>query len=217
VTIAVLGTGAVGRTIASKLVELGHDVIMGSRTRDSDKAAEWVRTTDGRGAQGTFADAAGPADVVFNCTSGVGSLAAVELAGRDRLRRKILIDVSNPLDFSRGMPPSLTVCNTDSLGEQIQRALPETKVVKTLNTVNHLVMVDPLRIPGDHVIYVAGNDAGARAQVAGWLGDWFGWKPGSIIDLGDITAARGTEMVLPLWIRLMSTLGTPVFNFTIAR
>jgi predicted dinucleotide-binding enzyme len=109
------------------------------------------------------------------------------------------------------------VCNTDSLGEQIQRAFPETKVVKTLNTVNHLVMVEPQRVPGDHVIYVAGNDAGGRAQVTGWLHEWFGWNPRSIVNLGDITAARGLEMILPLWIRLMSTFGTPIFNFTIAR
>jgi hypothetical protein len=217
VNIAVLGTGAVGKAIGSKLVERGHDVIMGSRTRDSEKAGEWVRSTGGRGAQGTFADAAAAGDAVFNCTAGAASLAALELTGRDPLRDKILIDLSNPLDFSHGMPPSLTVCNTDSLGEQIQRAFPETKVVKTLNTVNHLVMVEPQRVSGDHVIYVAGNDAGARSQVAGWLHDWFGWKPGNIIDVGDITAARGLEMMLPLWVRLLSTLGTPFFNFSIAR
>ena len=215
--IAVLGTGVVGKAIGSKLADVGHNVIMGSRTRDSEKAAEWVRSTAGRGTHGTFADAAAAADVVFNCTAGAASLAALERAGRDHLRGKLLIDLSNPLDFSRGMPPTLIVCNTDSLGEQIQRAFPETKVVKTLNTVNHAVMVAPQRVPGDHVVYTAGNDAGARAQVAGWLGEWFGWKPSSIIDLGDITAARGLEMILPLWIRLMSTFGTPIFNFTIAR
>jgi predicted dinucleotide-binding enzyme len=216
VKIGVLGTGMVGRTIATKLIECGHSVTMGSRTRDHDTALEWVQTMGQRASQGTFADAAA-GDVVFNCTAGAASLAALELVGTESLRGKILIDLANPLDFSRGMPPTLTVCNDDSLGEQIQRAFPETKVVKTLNTVNHMLMVEPGRVPGDHVIYVAGNDAGVRRQVAAWLHEWFGWKPSSIIDVGDITAARGLEMFLPLWVQLMSTFGTPMFNITIAR
>jgi len=217
VNIAVLGTGAVGRTIGSKLIERGHTVTLGSRTRDSDKALEWIRSTGGQGRQGTFADAAAAGDVVFNCTAGAASLQALELAGPDNLRGKIMLELANPLDFSRGMPPTLTVCNDDSLAEQIQRAFPDTKVVKTLNTVNHLVMVEPERVPGDHIVYVAGNDASARAQVADWLHEWFGWKQSSIIDVGDITAARGLEMLLPHWVRLMVTLGTPMFNFTVAR
>jgi predicted dinucleotide-binding enzyme len=132
------------------------------------------------------------------------------------LRGKTLVDVANPLDFSRGMPPTLTVCNTDSLGEQIQRAYPATKVVKALNTVNSDVMVDPALVEGDHMLLTCGNDAGAKAEVSDLLARAFGWKPENIIDLGDITAARGTEAFLLLWVRLMGTLGTAHFNLRIA-
>jgi predicted dinucleotide-binding enzyme len=215
--IAVFGTGMVGNTIATKLVDVGHEVVMGARKSDNEKAAAWLRSVNGRGRHATYAEAASGADVIFNCTAGTGSLEALELADRKNLAGRILIDLANPLDFSKGMPPSLTVCGDDSLGEQIQRAFPDAKVVKALNTLNHQVMVKPELVPGDHVIYVAGNDADARAQVAAWLHEWFGWKPGNIIDLGDITAARGLEMYLPLWIRLMMSLGTPHFNFAIAK
>lgn len=126
------------------------------------------------------------------------------------------MDVSNPLDFSSGMPPSLSVCNTDSLGEQIQRAFPNARVVKTLNTINANVMVNPLLVAGgDHDVFVSGDDADARARVSELLKSWFGWR--SVIDLGDITTARGTEMMLPVWVRLWGALGTPMFNFKISR
>jgi predicted dinucleotide-binding enzyme len=222
---AVLGTGMVGRTLAARLAELGHTVVIGTRdpqaTRSRTEAggnpyAEWAAAHDDVGLA-TFADAAAEADLVVNATPGSASLAVLGLAGAEYLAGKVLVDISNPLDFSQGMPPTLFVKDTDSLGEQIQRAFPDTKVVKTLNTVNHLVMVEPERVPGDHIVYVAGNDASARAQVAGWLHEWFGWKQGSIIDVGDITAARGLEMLLPHWVRLMVTFGSPMFNFTIAR
>ena len=138
------------------------------------------------------------------------------MVGAKHLDGKILIDVANPLDFSRGMPPSLTVCNTDSLGEQIQRAFPAVKVVKTLNTTNAFVMVDPAQVAGgDHTLFVSGNDAAAKTRVTELLEGWFGWK--QVIDLGDITTARGTEMLLPIWIRLMGALKTPMFNFKIVR
>ena len=213
--IGVLGTGNVGSTIGSRLIRAGHEVRMGSRTRDNAKAVAWATSQGAHASLGTFADAAAFGDVIFNCTAGANSLAAIEAAGAKNLRGKILIDVANPLDFSKGMPPSLTVCNTDSLGEQIQRVLPDTKVVKVLNTVNCRVMVNPGLVPGDHNLFLCGNDAAARAQVAAWLSEWLGWPADTCIDLGDITAARGTEMVLPLWIRLYGTLGTPDFNFRI--
>ncbi|MGH7482348.1 MAG: NADPH-dependent F420 reductase, partial [Longimicrobiales bacterium] len=152
---------------------------------------------------------------VLNCTAGVASLDALELAGGDTLAGKILIDDANPLDFSQGMPPTLTICNTDSLGERIQRAFPDVKVVKTLNTVNSAVMVAPGRVPGDHVLFLCGDDAKAKTQVRDWLADWFGWKPRNLIDLGGISASRGTEMLLPLWVRLMQSLGTGEFNFEV--
>jgi predicted dinucleotide-binding enzyme len=154
--------------------------------------------------------------VVFNCTNGANSLQALRLAGPDTLAGKLLLDVANPLDFSGEGPPSLTVCNTDSLGEQIQREFPAACVVKTLNTMNCEVMVNPSLVPGDHVVFICGNDAAARQETSGYLTEWFGWKPENIVDLGDITAARGTEMMLPIWLRLWNTKGHGHFNFQIA-
>lgn len=213
--IGVFGTGVVGHTIASKLASLSHEVKMGARDAANPKAAEWVKSAGGRGTQGTFAEAASFGEILFNCTSGQGALAALQAAGAKNLAGKILIDVSNPLDFSKGMPPLLTVCNTDSLGEQIQRAFPETKVVKTLNTMNCNLMVDPASLPGEHDVFVSGNDAAAKGRVTELLKGWFGWR--QVVDLGDITTARGVEMVLPIWIRLMGALKTPKFNFHIVR
>jgi 8-hydroxy-5-deazaflavin:NADPH oxidoreductase len=212
--IAVLGTGMVGVSIATKLIELGHQVKMGSRTADNPKAGEWVEKNGPSASQGTFSDAASFAEIVFNCTHGQNSLDALHLAGKKNLAGKTLVDVANPLDFSKGMPPSLTICNTDSLAENIQRAFPEAKVVKTLNTVNCQLMVNPGLIKSDSSIFVSGNDVQSKEIVSGLLKD-FGWK--EIIDLGDITSARGTEQLLPVWVRLMGTLGTPMFNFKIAR
>ena len=208
--IGILGTGMVGTAIATKLVSAGHEVRMGSRSRDNPKAKEWVEKA-GRGAsQGTFADAVASSEIVFNCTAGAGSLEALAAAGAANLRGKVLVDVANPLDFSRGMPPSLFAGNTDSLGERIQAAFPDAKVVKALNTVNASVMVDPGRVRGDSDVFVCGNDAGAKAEVTRILTKEFGWK--SVIDLGDITAARGTESYLHLWLRLWGALKTADLN-----
>ena len=212
--IGILGTGVVGQTIGGKLVALGHDVKLGSRTATNDKAAKWVAQHGSHASQGTFADAAAFGEIVFNCTSGMVSLEALRSAGAESLAGKVLIDVANPLDFSHGMPPTLSVCNSDSLGEQIQRAFPGVKVVKTLNTMTAGVMVNPSSVPGDHDVFVSGNDADAKAKVAELLRS-FGWR--TIIDLGDISSARGVEMVLPVWLRLMGTFKTPTFNFHIAR
>ena len=214
--IAMLGTGIVGRTLGDALVKAGHEVRMGSREAGGATAADWAAAAGDGASEGTFADAASFGEVVVNATAGIASLDALALAGADNLAGKVLIDVANPLDFSKGMPPSLTICNTDSLGERIQRAFPATKVVKALNTLNCYLMVDPTQVPGPHHVFICGDDADARARVAAWLGEWFGWSPASVIDLGDITGARGTEMVLPLWVRLMGTLGTASFNWHIA-
>ncbi len=213
--IGVLGTGMVGEVIGTKLIQLGHEVKMGSRTANNEKAAAWVKQSGAKAAQGTFADAAAFGEVLFNCTSGKASLEALGLAGAENMKGKVLIDIANSLDFSRGMPPSLLVCNTDSLGEQIQRAFPEVKVVKSLNTMNCNLMVDPGLLKEEHLVFVSGNDATAKATVTTILKEWFGWK--SVIDLGDITTARGVEMVLPLWVSLMGTLQTPVFNFRLVK
>ncbi len=199
--IAVLGTGMVGKTIATKLVGLGHDVMMGSRTADHEGAAEWVASAEKGASQGTFADAAAFGELVFNCTAGAASLDALAMAGSENLAGKTLVDVSNPLDFSQGMPPTLFVMSTDSLGERIQRAFADARVVKMLNTVNHEVMVDPAKVPGEHDVFICGNDDAAKAEVVELLRS-FGWPAEHIIDLGDISAARGTEAYLRLWLRL---------------
>ena len=208
--LAVLGTGMVGKAIASKLVSLGHEVMMGSRTASNASASGWASAAGQRASHGTFADAAAHGEMVFNCTLGSVSLQVLEAAGAANLNGKILVDVSNPLDFSKGMPPTLTVSNDDSLGEQLQRAYPDVRVVKALNTVNCDVMVAPGRVPGDHDIFVSGNDAGAKARVTTLLTEGFGWP--KVTDLGDISTARGTEMYLPLWLRLFGALGTADFN-----
>jgi hypothetical protein len=174
-----------------------------------------VASAGARASQGTFADAAAFGELVFNCTAGTVSLEALSAAGEENLGGKVLVDVSNPLDFSKGRPPTLSVCNDDSVGEQIQRAFPEARVVKALNTMNAGVMVDPASIPGEHDVFMCGNDDGAKAQVSELLQS-FGWPAERIIDLGDITAARGLEMYLPLWLRLMGAFG-PQFNIKVVR
>jgi hypothetical protein len=214
--IGVLGTGGVGSAIAGKLVALGHEVRMGGREAGNSKAVAWAAAAGKGASHGRFADAAAFGEIVFNCTAGIGALAALEQAGAANLAGKLLIDLSNPLDFSKGMPPSLTVSNTDSLGEQIQRAHPAAKVVKTLNTINSDLMVDPARLGGgEHDMFVAGNDAAAKAQATTILKEWFGWK--HVIDLGDLTAARATEAYVLFWVRLYGTLGTPNFSVRVVR
>ncbi|HEY3494106.1 MAG TPA: NAD(P)-binding domain-containing protein [Polyangiaceae bacterium] len=213
--IGVLGTGMVGNVIASKLVALGHEVRMGSRSKGNEKALAWVKEAGSLASEGSFADAAAFGELAFLCTSGAGSLAAVESA-KAGLSDKILIDISNPLDFSKGFPPTLFVSNQDSLGEQIQRALPSTRVVKTLNTVNCQVMVDAARVAGgDHDMFVCGNDAAAKGRVTEILRGFFGWR--NVLDLGDISCARATEAYLHLWLRLYGSLKTGDFNVRVVR
>jgi predicted dinucleotide-binding enzyme len=213
--IGILGTGMVGNAIGSKLIQTGHQVTMGSRTRNNEKAAAWVQANGSNASQGTFADAAKAGEVIFNCTGGMVSLDALKAAGAANLEGKVLIDVSNALDFSKGMPPTLSVCNDDSIAEQIQRAFPGAKVVKSLNTMNCNIMVNPSLVPGDNDVFISGNDEDAKEQVKTILMKDFGWK--SVIDLGDITSARGVEMLMPLWLRLWGVLKTPNFNYKIVR
>jgi len=207
----VLGTGTVGQTLAGKLVSLGHDVMMGSRQSGNEKAVAWAKAGGEHASEGTFAEAAAFGETVVNATAGGASLDALGSAGAENLAGKVLIDVANPLDFSAGMPPSLTICNTDSLAEQIQRAFPEASVVKTLNTVNADVMVEPAIVPGSHTIFLCGNDSKAKAAV-GELLQSFGWPAEDVMDLGDLGAARGMEMYLPLWLRLFGTTGSAHLN-----
>ena len=212
--IGVLGTGHVGKAIGTKLVELGHRVTMGSRTIDNAEAASWSDATGG--SHGTFADAAAAAALLVNATSGVASLSALEAAGAANLDGKVLIDIANPLDFSAGFPPTMSVCNDDSLAEQIQRAFPGARVVKALNTMNAGVMVDPGALPGSHTVFICGDDASAKETVRDLLAS-FGWPWDDILDLGGIATARGCEMVLPLWLSVMQAVGSPQFNFKIVR
>jgi 8-hydroxy-5-deazaflavin:NADPH oxidoreductase len=222
---AVLGTGTVGQAIAGKLVSLGHDVAMGTRDPEATLArnepdaygnppvARWL-DEHSQVRLLPFADAASFGESVVNTTAGTASLTALDAAGAGNLAGKVLIDIANPLDFSQGMPPSLNPVNTDSLGEQIQRAFPDAKVVKTLNTMNAQVMVEPSRVAGEHHVFVSGDDADAKKATAELLVS-FGWPAAGVIDLGDITTARGTEMLLPVWLRLWGALGHVDFNFHI--
>src|SRR5882724_5943872 len=213
--IAVLGTGSVGQTIGGKLVQLGHEVKMGSRSASHEKGLAWAAAAGEKATLATFAEAAQFGELAFNCTSGFGCVPALEAAAPG-LTGKLVIDISNPLDFSKGFPPTLFTGNTDSLGEQAQRTLPSSKVVKALNHVTASLMTDAKRVAGgDHDALICGNDAGAKAQVTKILKEWFGWQ--SVIDLGDIGQARGTESYLALWVRLYGALGTADFNLKIMR
>ena len=212
--VGVLGTGTVGKTLGGKLVAVGHEVMLGSRNADNPEANSWAR--DAGATVGTFGDAATFGAILVNATAGAISLEAMASCNADDINGKVLVDVSNPLDFSAGFPPSLSVLNTDSLGERIQAAYPGAKVVKTFNTVSSVVMIDPASVPGHHSIFHSGNQAGAKAQVAE-LQQSFGWPAEDIIDLGDITTARGTEMYLPLWLRLFGVVGKPHFNINVVR
>lgn len=204
--IGVLGTGSVGSAIASKLASLGHDVKMGSRSATNDKALAWVASAGSRASAGTFADAAAFGEVLFNCTNGNATLEAVRAAGADAIGDKVLVDLANRLP----LPPERGI----SLGEAVQQAVPRARVVKALNTVNAQVMVEPARLPGNHAVFICGNDAEAKRVVRGLL-ESFGWR--EVVDLGDIKAARATEGFMDLWLALAKSLGTYVFNVQIVR
>ena len=211
--IAVIGTGIVGRTLAHALAIRGHDVVVG--TRDPDATAAREEWTGVDLALTTLTSAAWGVDLVVNATNGEASLAALGEVGEEHLAGKVLLDVANPLDFSQGFPPTLSVKDTDSLAEQIQRAFPAARVVKSLNTVTASVMVAPGTVgEGDSTMFVAGDDAAARVEVAGLLSE-LGWR--DVIDLDGLHNARGMEMYLPLWVRLMGALGTAEFNLKIVR
>ncbi|THA79943.1 NAD(P)-binding domain-containing protein [Streptomyces sp. A0592] len=212
---AVLGTGIVGRTVAARLDALGHRVAIGTRdpgaTLGRAEYADWQEVHPGVGLAG-LAEAARDGEVLVNATGGRVSIAALTEADAAHLDGRILIDVANPLDFSGGFPPGLDPVNDDSLGELIQRTFPGLRVVKTLNTMNCQIMVDPARVAGEHHVFVSGEDADAKRAVRELLHS-FGWPEASVLDLGGIETARGTEMLLPIWLRLMGALGHTDFNF----
>lgn len=213
--IGILGSGTVAQTIGTRLVELGHSVMLGSRTADNEKGMAFS-SKDPEAYAGTFAEAAAFGEIIFNCVKGEYSLTAIKMA-EDVIKGKVLVDIANPLDFSKGMPPGLIqeLSNFNSLGEEIQKTFPETKVVKTLNTMWCGIMVNPAILKGgNHVNYICGNDETAKESVKMILRQ-FGWKDENIIDLGDISSARGTEAVLPVWLRIYGAKKSGAFNFNI--
>jgi len=214
--ITVFGTGVVGNTIGKKLIQLGYTVMMGSRTATNEKAVAWVDANGENASAGTFADAAAFGEIIFNCTKGEVALEIFKRAGIEKFTNKLIVDISNPLDFTKGMPPSLIpqYTNTNSLGEEIQKLLPDADVVKTLNIVNCEVMIEPTKSGGDPTMFISGDNADAKEKVKAILNQ-FGWK--DIIDLGDITTARGTEMLLPIWLRTYMAIGNGYFAFKIIR
>jgi predicted dinucleotide-binding enzyme len=210
--IGILGSGVTAQTLGSKLVQQGHEVMLGSREEAKPSSVAWAKDAGQQALYGTFRNAAQFGEVILNCTLGMASMEALEMAGAENLKGKILIDTANPIDRSTGVW-KLTVDNTDSLGEQIQRAFPDTKVVKTLNTVNANVMADPAKLLEMTDIFVSGNDLDAKAKVIGYLRDWFGWR--HVIDLGDITTARGVEMYVLLWHYIRNTVPSQRFNIKV--
>ena len=226
--IAVIGTGTVGQTFASKLISLGHEVMMGTRNVATKLAGtekdmygnppfkEWHAAN--KSVQvGTFAEAAAFGEIILNVTQGGNSIAALKLAEAKNLEGKVIVDIANPLDYSKGMPPVLLaeLSNTNSLGEEIQKTFPGAKVVKTLNTMWAGLMVNPNMIGGgDHTAFICGNDAEAKTKVKTWLNE-FGWRNENILDLGDITSSRGTEAVLPVWLRIWSATQNGAFNLKV--
>ncbi len=228
--IAIFGTGSVGQTIAARLVSLGDDVMIGTRNVNESKSrtavdmygnpgfGTWL-LSNSKVKLGTFAEAASFGDLLFNATSGGSSVKAFKSTKADDLKGKILIDIANPLDFSKGAPPCLitALSNTHSLGEELQKEFPQVRVVKTLNTMWCGLMVNPAMIGGgDHINYLCGNDSEAKRKVRELLKK-FGWKEESLLDLGDITNSRGTESVLPIWLRVWGATGTGAFNFRIVK
>jgi len=213
--VGVLGSGMVGRTIASRLLELGHEVRMGSRTTGGP-AGQWAADAGESASAGDFADAAAFGELVISATAGASSLDALAQAGEANLADKVLLDVSNPINLA-GEPGAvtLTVANTDSLAEQIQRAFPEARVVKALNTMNCAVMVRPDIVSGAHVVFVSGDDHQAKQAITQLL-ESFGWPAAQIIDLGALVTARGTESYLLLWLAISQAVGQGQFNIAIA-
>ncbi len=217
--VGILGTGVVGEALASAFIAKGHHVKMGSRTAGNEKATAWAKKAGKDASEGSFDDAALYGDIIFLCLNGEFALDAVGSVGDTSLNGKIVVDVTNPLDFTQGMPPAiLEDFRNVSLGEKIQEALPNAYVVKTLNTVNFNVMVDPKKVnSGKHSLFICGNHLDAKNKVKHFLADTFSWDGESFIDLGEIKAARCTEAFVPLWVMLWQSLGTPFFSMKVVQ
>ena len=224
--IGILGTGIVGQTLGLKLDQLGHSVTLGTRDptkldeqkgydTDARTLHEWLALTESRGSVCTFRDAAADADLVINATNGAHSVEVLRSAGEAHLDGKTLIDVSNPVDFSRGFPLTLFVKDTDSLGETLQREFPKAHVVKALNAVSADLMVNPTLVGnGDHTVFLSGNDVDAKARATGLLRE-LGWQ--DILDLGEISTARGPEMMFAIAHAAMRALSPAPIAFKVVR
>lgn len=212
--IGILGTGMVGTNLGNKFVEQGHEVMLGSRVSGSDKGKEWAATAGPKASFGSFSETAHFGELLVLSVKGDAALEAIKMAGYTKFDQKVLIDLTNPLDFSHGMPPSLFISNTNSLGEEIQKTLPDAFVVKTLNIVTAELMTNPGKLTEQGTMFMAGNDEKAKKSVHDILAS-FGWQ--DIIDLGDITGARAMESVLHLWLRLYMGLSNGLIALKLVR
>jgi predicted dinucleotide-binding enzyme len=218
--IGVLGTGVVGEAIASALIGKGHHVLMGSRTAGNEKAKAWKKKGGNKASEGTFRDAALYGDLFFICLNGEHALDAVKTVNTEDVAGKIVMDVTNPLDFTQGMPPGIleNFRGNTSLSEEIQKAIPAAYVIKTLNTVNYNLMVDARKVAGgEHDLFICGNDVEAKNKAKHFLVDNFHWKAARLIDLGGIQSARAIEAIVPFWVLVYRSIGTPLFNFKIVQ
>ena len=211
----VFGTGDVARTIANKLIKLGHEVMMGSRSEDNPAAVLWAEQNRERASHGTFADAAKFGERVFCCVQGIHALDALRMAREENLAGKILIDQSNPFLYKEGnisLDPQYSGWN--SLGEEVQKLLPHTKVVKTLNYLSYHLMTKPGMLPDAVTGFYCGNDSEAKQAVVALLQD-FGWT--DTMDLGDISRSRYTEMLGAFWPAVYGSLGHMDWGFKLIR
>jgi len=216
--IGVLGTGVVGEAIATALINNGHHVMMSSRRASNEKTAAWKKNAGKNAFTGTFAEAALHGEIIFTCLNGEYALDAIDTIDKENLAGKIVIDVTNPLDFTQGMPPRIleSLGNSKSLGEEIQKAAPGAFVIKTLNTVNYNLMVDARKVnSADHNLFLCGNDVNAKTKAKHFLVDNFHWRADRLVDLGGIESARAIEAIVPFWVLVYQSLGTPLFNFKI--
>ncbi len=220
--IGIIGSGVVGQTLGAKLVELGHDVALGTRDPKkldekknmADSLGEWLARVK-KARVVSFEEAAAHGELIIAAVHGQVTLEALQMANAGKLGAKVLVDTSNELDFSKGMPPRVLASQDRCNAERIQAAFPSLRVVKSLNTMAATVMVNPKALAGgDHTVFVAGNDKDAKATVTQML-RWFGWT--DILDLGDVSAARGPEMYMGMWVRLWGAAGHGNLNIKVQR
>ncbi|HSS68803.1 MAG TPA: NAD(P)-binding domain-containing protein [Nocardioidaceae bacterium] len=212
--VGVLGTGQVAQRLVGRLSELGYEVWVGARSADSESLAPFAEIEGVR--TGSFADAAAASELLINATNGRNAVSALSMAGADNLAGKPVIDVSNDLEPVDGGFPRATATVDNSIGQRLQNEFPDALIVKSLNTMNNNVMVEPTLVPGDHVVFMSGDSALAKDRVAALLQS-FGWRPEQIVDLGGIDSAVGPEMLMALWLRVAVARGwdAPPFNWAI--